>query len=150
MRKETFLAIAVATAALSLFIVASDLIGAGDSASVALTGQVSSKEEGAMEGVLVSAKKAGSTVTITVVSDQQGRYRFPPQRLDPGQYALSIRAAGYELDGAAAAEIGAHKGATVDLKLHKTKRLASQLTNAEWLASVPLKASLQVVTAKAS
>src|SRR5262249_2374369 len=29
------------------------------------------------------------------------------------------------------------KTATADLKLHKTKRLASQLTNAEWIASVP-------------
>ena len=32
-------------------------------ASIALTGQVTSAEEGAMEGVLVSAKKAGSTMT---------------------------------------------------------------------------------------
>ena len=43
----------------------------------ALSGQVSSAEEGAMEGVLVSAKKAGATITITVVSDKDGRYSFP-------------------------------------------------------------------------
>ena len=43
----------------------------------ALGGQVTSAEEGAMEGVLVSAKKAGSTITITVASDAQGRYSFP-------------------------------------------------------------------------
>ena len=46
-------------------------------AQTALTGQVTSTEEGPMEGVLVSAKKAGSTITITVVSDEQGRYSFP-------------------------------------------------------------------------
>ena len=34
-----------------------------------LSGQVSSTEEGMMEGVLVSAKKEGSTVTTTVVSN---------------------------------------------------------------------------------
>ena len=34
-------------------------------------------------------------------------------------------------------EINPEKTATADLKLHKTKRLASQLTNAEWIASVP-------------
>ena len=45
--------------------------------SAALTGQVTSMEEGRMEGVLVSAKKDGSTSTVTVVSDEQGRYRFP-------------------------------------------------------------------------
>ena len=66
--------------------------------AVALTGQVTSAEEGAMEGVLVSAKKG--TVTITVVSDAQGRYSFPAGKLAPGQYALSIRAIGYDLDNA--------------------------------------------------
>jgi len=30
-----------------------------------------------MEGVVVSAKKAGSTVTVSVVSDGQGRFSFP-------------------------------------------------------------------------
>ena len=34
----------------------------------ALAGKVTSQEEGVMEGVLVSAKRAGSTMTITVVS----------------------------------------------------------------------------------
>src|SRR5438067_13733349 len=45
---------------------------AESSGPVALTGQVTSAEEGRMEGVLVSAKKAGSTITITVVTDDQG------------------------------------------------------------------------------
>ena len=39
----------------------------------ALAGTVSSAEEGAMEGVLVSAKRAGSNMTVTVVTDAQGR-----------------------------------------------------------------------------
>ncbi|HEX4134967.1 MAG TPA: hypothetical protein VHY84_10185 [Bryobacteraceae bacterium] len=43
--------------------------------AMALTGQVSSTEEGRMEGVLVSAKRAGSTITITVVSES---YRLWP------------------------------------------------------------------------
>src|ERR1700683_4267126 len=68
-------------------------------AAIALAGQVSSAEEGAMEGVLVSARKDASTVTITVVSDAQGHYGFPASRLDPGHYTLQIRAAGYDLDG---------------------------------------------------
>ena len=37
----------------------------------ALTGQVTSAKEGAMEGVLVTAKKQGSTMSTTVVSDAQ-------------------------------------------------------------------------------
>src|ERR1700746_2166959 len=67
--------------------------------STALTGTVSSEEEGAMEGVLVSAKKQGSTTTVTVVSDDKGHFSFPAARLDAGRYALSIRAVGYDLQG---------------------------------------------------
>src|SRR3954464_436625 len=80
-----------------------------------LSGRVTSAEEGAMEGVLVSAKKTGSTITATVVSDAEGRYRFPEKKLSPGKYAVSVRAIGYELDGPAAVDVG-QKGATRDLK----------------------------------
>ena len=66
---------------------------------VALTGIVSSVEEGPMEGVLVSAKRAGSTIAVTVVSDAQGRYRFPRARLELGSYAIRVRAIGYQLGG---------------------------------------------------
>ena len=48
-----------------------------------------------MEGVLVSAKRAGSKITLTVVSDEHGQYSFPRNRLDPGQYSVRIRAVGY-------------------------------------------------------
>jgi virginiamycin B lyase len=103
----------------------------------ALTGQVSSKEEGAMEGVVVSAKREGSTIMVSVVTDKQGRYSFPSDRLDPGHYAVTIRAVGYDLDGPSAAEVAGSKTATADLKLSKTKDLAAQLSNAEWIMSVP-------------
>jgi len=58
-----------------------------------------------MEGVLVSAKRVGSTITVTVVSDQQGRYSFPEARLEPGRYALRIRAVGYDLESTDPIEI---------------------------------------------
>jgi virginiamycin B lyase len=103
----------------------------------ALTGTVSSAEEGAMEGVLVSARKAGATVTITVVSDAKGRYAFPEAKLAGGRYALRIRAVGYDLEGPKEAELAAGKAAAVDLKLVKTSDLAAQLSNGEWMASVP-------------
>jgi hypothetical protein len=43
----------------------------------ALTGTVRSAKEGLMEGVLVSAKRNGSTITTTVVTNAQGVYSFP-------------------------------------------------------------------------
>jgi virginiamycin B lyase len=102
-----------------------------------LTGQVSSTEEGPMEGVLVTAKKAGSTIAITVVSDKDGHYSFPAGRLDAGQYGLRIRAIGYELESRTAADITADRPAAVDLRLRKATDVSSQLTNAEWLESMP-------------
>ena len=81
--------------------------------AAALSGQVSSAEEGAMEGVLVSAKKDGSTVTTTVVSNDKGQFSFPADRLEPGHYTITIRAAGYNLDGAKAVDIASGSPATL-------------------------------------
>jgi virginiamycin B lyase len=104
---------------------------------VALSGQISSAKEGAMEGVVVSAKKAGGTVTVSVVTDAKGHYSFPASRLDPGKYAVTIRAIGYELDGPKSADVAAGTAATTDLTLRPTKKLPMQMSNAEWLASFP-------------
>ena len=105
-------------------------------AAATLSGQVSSAEEGPMEGVLVSAKKDGSTITTTVVTDQKGEYSFPAGRLAAGHYTIATRAIGYDLDGPKAVDIAA-SAAKADIKLVKTKDLVDQLSNAEWLLSAP-------------
>ena len=87
-----------------------------------------------MEGVLVSAKKG--TITITVVSDAQGRYSFPASKLAPGQYTLSIRAIGYDLENSKNVEVGP-RTVTRDLTLRKTEDLAAQMSNGEWMHSIP-------------
>ena len=87
-----------------------------------------------MEGVLVNVRKAGATITHTVVSDAAGRFDFAPAKLTAGRYELSIRAVGFELDGATAVEVPA---ANVELKLRKARDLAAQLTNTEWFISMP-------------
>jgi streptogramin lyase len=106
-------------------------------ASAALTGIVSSQAEGPMEGVVVSAKRAGSTMTLSVMTDAQGRYAFPASRLEAGTYAIGIRAAGYDLEGRSSVDVAAGRTALLDLKLAKTKDLAAQLTNGEWFMSWP-------------
>jgi streptogramin lyase len=103
----------------------------------ALTGKVSSAAEGPMEGVLVTAKAAGSMIAVTVVSDADGHYGFPASRLAPGTYTLSTRAVGYDLAGPTSAVLTAGKPVLTDLRLRKTKDLESQLTNAEILESIP-------------
>jgi virginiamycin B lyase len=133
MRKQIFLAMAVATVAGALLFAASDAARAGGSA--ALTGQVSSQKEGLMEGVVIGAKKEGSTITIDVFSDEKGRYSFPASKLEPGHYTLKIRAGGYELDGPKTVDVVSGKATTANIRLKPTNNLAAQLTDAEWLIS---------------
>jgi virginiamycin B lyase len=107
----------------------------------ALSGRVTSPAEGAMEGVLVSAKREGSSKTVTVVSRADGRYSFPADRLEPGRHAVSVRAVKYVLtDRDQHVEIAAGKAAVLDLPLEESNplELALQLTDPEWFASYPL------------
>ena len=106
--------------------------------SPALTGKVTSHAEGAMEGVLVGARKAGSTIATWVVTNAQGQYSFPRERLEPGTYSIRIRAVGYELPSTSV-DVTPHS-AHLDLQLDKvtsTSKLGMQLSNTEWLNSVP-------------
>lgn len=90
-----------------------------------------------MEGVLVSARRAGSTISTTVVSDHDGRFDFSPASLEPGRYTLGIRAIGYELDGPSTVEVAARTKAQFEIKLRRARDLAAQLSNTEWLMSMP-------------
>jgi virginiamycin B lyase len=110
---------------------------ADDRAPAALTGQVTSDVEGAMEGVVVTAHKDGSIVSVSVTTDARGRYAFPENKLVPGEYKITIRAVGYEISVPTTADVVAEKTVTADIKLKKTRNLASQLSNAEWMMSIP-------------
>ncbi len=122
------------TAAVFAFIVFAVSDAAAQSPA-ALTGKVSSAEEGAMEGVVVSAKRG--IVTISVVSNGNGEFSVPKSKLGAGDYALSIRANGYDLESPKAVTVADDKPSNVDLKLVKAKNLAAQLTNQEWIVSAP-------------
>jgi streptogramin lyase len=113
------------------------LVAAGAQAQTSpLSGKVSSAEEGLMEGVLVSAKKEGSTITQTVVTNDKGEFSFPAGKLEPGKYNITIRAGGYILVGPKDVNVTA-AGASADVKVAKTNNLVNTLSNAEWLTSVP-------------
>ena len=89
-----------------------------------------------MEGVVISAKKAGSTVTVSVISDADGKFSFPAGKLEPGQYTLKIRAVGYDLEAPKTVDVGS-SAAPISVKLRKTRNLAAQLTSGEWTMSAP-------------
>jgi virginiamycin B lyase len=123
--------------ALVLSQVSPSIVRADNQTPAALAGQVTSEAEGAMEGVVVTAHRDGSIVSISVTTDAQGHYVFPENRLEPGHYTLVIRAVGYDLTAPASGDVVGEKTSNVDLKLKKTRNLTSQLTNAEWMMSIP-------------
>src|SRR3954468_8112745 len=70
-------------------------------ADIIMNGSITSSAGQAMGGVMVSAKPDGGTITTTVVTDEAGRYYFPP--LASGKYrvwaqALSFATAKGEID----------------------------------------------------
>jgi streptogramin lyase len=103
----------------------------------AITGQVTSVEEGPMEGVLVTARRDGAPFAVSVSTNERGVYSFPESRLAPGQYSIVIRAVGYELERPAITQVTRAQTATLDLTLRKASDLSQQLTSTEWFMSWP-------------
>src|SRR5215471_16102426 len=123
---------------LALAVAGSQPAMAQSHATAALTGTVSSTQEGKMEGVVVSAKRPGSTMMLSVSTNAKGEYSFPADRLAPGTYDITMRAVGYVLKPTTAT-VKAGGATKLDLQLGKATQdvLALQLTNSEWMLSAP-------------
>jgi streptogramin lyase len=135
--RVSFAALA-STALVALPIVGSHPAMAQNHGPAALAGTVSSAQEGKMEGVVVSAKRPGSTIMVSVSTNAQGQYSFPQDRLAPGAYDITIRAVGYTLPPTVAT-IQSGGAAQLDLTLAKAAPdvLALQMSNSEWIQSAP-------------
>src|SRR5215468_2058921 len=126
----------------SMGLLASPILGShpamAQKGPAALVGTVSSLAEGKMEGVVVSAKRHGSTIMVSVSTNEQGQYRFPQDRLAPGAYDITIRAVGYTLEQTAAT-VKSGGSTQLDLRLAKAAPdvLALQMSNSEWVQSAP-------------
>jgi hypothetical protein len=66
----------------------------GASADQLLTGAITSASGQKLEGVLVSAKKEGSTITTSVYTDQNGEYFFPA--MADGKYGVWAQTLGFK------------------------------------------------------
>src|ERR1700733_5607534 len=64
------------------------------SADQLLTGSIASATGQKLDGVLISAKKEGSTITTNVYTDQNGEYFFPA--LPDGKYNVWAQTLGFE------------------------------------------------------
>src|SRR3954453_20513315 len=119
--------------ALSVF-TAAVLGGAADvkAADIIMNGSIKSSAGQLMGGVMVSAKPQGGTITTTVLTDEAGRYYFPP--LATGKYrvwaqALSFSTARGEID------LGAVK--SQDFTLRPKEDFFRQLPGNVMLSALP-------------
>jgi streptogramin lyase len=81
-------------AALAIAILAAPLAAVMASADPLLSGAIKAADGKAMDGVTVSAKPEGGTITTTVFTDQSGRYYFPP--LPAGHYHVWAQALSFQ------------------------------------------------------
>src|SRR5439155_12531330 len=89
--KQTALRLAATTAiGLALAIIAPS----ADAAEVVLSGSIKSAAGEKIEGITVSAKAEGGTITTTVFTDASGAYYFPP--LEAGKYKVWAQALSFE------------------------------------------------------
>jgi streptogramin lyase len=102
--------------------------------STGLMGTVKSSDGKPLEGVPVSAKAQGSTITTSVYTNQSGEYNFPP--LPDGQYRIWAQAVGFELTHAEQT-LSSGKKSQQDFALKPYQEAWRQLSDAEWFASLP-------------
>ena len=103
-------------------------------ASAILFGTVRDAGGHPIEGVAVSAAAAGSTITTSVYTDDQGRYYFPPG--SAGKYKVWAQAVGFQA-GRADVELTTTDHSKQDFRLSVAKDFERQLTSPEWLSSLP-------------
>ena len=113
----------LASAALLLVVLAQNVrppaLAQSTAHDAALSGIVSSAEEGAMEGVLVSARKAGSKVTTTVVSDREGALPVSTRPARAGRIHGRASARSDTRCSDASVTVRAEQSAAADLKLRR-------------------------------
>ena len=110
--------------------------GASSDAGVLLTGTITA-DAAKMEGVVVSARADGSTITTSVYTDQQGDYFFP--RLEAGNYKVWAQAGGYAVGRTSLRLSGSsvkHQDFTL-VALKSAEDIGKQMTGAEWMQSLP-------------
>ena len=74
---------------------------------------------------------------MCVVSDDKGRYAFPPRAWRPAITRSRSAPSAISSTAPAAPTWRAGQDAAADLKLRKAKEVPRQLSNAEWLPSIP-------------
>jgi virginiamycin B lyase len=104
------------------------------SANASLAGTVDSADHQPLEGVAVSARAQGSTITTSVWTNQRGEYYFPP--LLDGQYTIWAQAVGFERTQTEQA-LAASRPIRHTFTLPTYAEVWRQFDDIEWYANLP-------------
>src|ERR1700746_272444 len=80
-----------------------------------VTGTVKGPDGTAFQGAFVVATNAKTKISVSVLSDKQGRYRV--ENLPAGDYRVTIRAAGYTADAHSGVTLTADQNVSFDFPL---------------------------------
>ncbi|MBI2187789.1 MAG: carboxypeptidase regulatory-like domain-containing protein [Acidobacteria bacterium] len=113
---------------------ASSRARSGGSARSNLVGAIRAADGAPLEGVVISARAPGASITTSVFTDERGAYVFPA--LPAGPYNLWAQATGYET---ARAHVTIQTAGRTQqaFTLNAIADLTPQLTPSEWLAALP-------------
>lgn len=106
----------------------------GPASDTILFGTVKSASGEALEGVTVSARANGRTITTSVFTDEAGRYYFPS--LESAQYRVWAQAVGFETSRTEL-EISPNRNVKRDFTLNTVKDFTKQLSGPEWMMALP-------------
>lgn len=126
--------------------------GAGSSSSDGngspLSGRLLSSNGEPVAGIPIRAHRQGSNVTVTVYSNQQGRYAF--QEMVPGAYTVSIRVAEFEPVEREGVNLTPQEPVQLEFDLLSRPPAFEELTTAELLLAFPVTEKLRATAARCS
>jgi virginiamycin B lyase len=82
-----------------------------------VTGNVKSPDGAPFQGAFVQAINAKTHISVSVLSDKQGRYRV--ENLPAGEYQVRVRAVGYSTDPHSAVNLSADQNVSFEFALQK-------------------------------
>src|SRR5262249_8579569 len=103
----------------------------------AFAGSVKDSDGNQLNGAFVSAGREHSTYTVTVYTDDEGRFRFP--EMAAGSYKVTAHASGFQPSNRSAKIVnGQTKPLDFTLQVeNRLSELVTQATSSEWLSSLP-------------
>src|SRR5215472_8891931 len=110
----------------SLFSLASTILLASTASAATITGSVQGPDGKPFMGAFVVAENPQTKMTVSVLSDTQGRYHI--NNLPGATYTVAINAIGYKSEPRAGVALAADQKASFDFALQKTPVRWSELT----------------------